>query len=55
VLEHWHYDTFRARWANAWQGTSMATFILGARGTPDRLEISGATLRRAERSAADSR
>jgi CubicO group peptidase (beta-lactamase class C family) len=46
VLEHWHYDTFRARWANAWQGTSMATFIVGARGTPDRLEIGSATFRR---------
>ena len=55
VLEHWHYDTFRARWANAWQGTSMATFIIGARGIPDRLELSGATLRRAERSPADTR
>jgi CubicO group peptidase (beta-lactamase class C family) len=57
VLEHWHYDTFRARWANAWQGMSMVTFVLGARGTPDRLEIGGATLRRSERSpgAADTR
>jgi CubicO group peptidase (beta-lactamase class C family) len=46
VLEHWHYDTFRVRWANAWQGTSMATFLIGARGMPDRLEMGGATLRR---------
>jgi CubicO group peptidase (beta-lactamase class C family) len=46
TLEHWHYDTFRARWTNAWQGTSMATFVLGARGTPDRLEMAGATFRR---------
>jgi hypothetical protein len=51
VLEHWHYDTFRARWANAWQGTSMATFIIGARGAPDRLELGGATFRRSERSS----
>jgi CubicO group peptidase (beta-lactamase class C family) len=55
ALEHWHYDTFRARWSNAWQGTSMATFIIGARGTPDRLELGGATLRKVERDAADSR
>jgi CubicO group peptidase (beta-lactamase class C family) len=48
VLEHWHYDTFRARWANAWQGTSMVTFALGARGTPERLELGGATYRRNE-------
>jgi CubicO group peptidase (beta-lactamase class C family) len=51
TLEHWHYDTFRARWANAWQGTSMATFVLGARGTPDRLELEGATFRRTDRAA----
>ena len=50
ALEHWHYDTFRARWANAWQGTSMATFIIGPRGMPDRLEIGGTTLRRVEAS-----
>jgi CubicO group peptidase (beta-lactamase class C family) len=49
VLEHWHYDTFRARWANAWQGTSPATFVLGPRGTPDRLEMGGAVFRRSER------
>jgi CubicO group peptidase (beta-lactamase class C family) len=54
VFEHWHYDTFRARWANAWQGTSMATFIIGPRGTPDRLEIAGTTLRRVEASASDA-
>ena len=46
TLEHWHYDTFRVRWANEWQGTSMATFVIGARGTPDRLEMAGATFRR---------
>jgi CubicO group peptidase (beta-lactamase class C family) len=46
TLEHWHYDTFRVRWVNAWQGTSTATFVLGARGTPDRLEMAGATFRR---------
>jgi CubicO group peptidase (beta-lactamase class C family) len=55
ALEHWHYDTFRARWANAWQGTSMATFIIGPRGTPDRLEIAGTTLRRMEGNASDAR
>jgi CubicO group peptidase (beta-lactamase class C family) len=47
TLEHWHYDTFRARWENAWQGTSMLTFVIGPRGTPDRVEMGGATLRRA--------
>ena len=53
TLEHWHYDTFRARWDNAWQGTSMLTFVIGARGTPDRLEMSGATWRRADARAGD--
>jgi CubicO group peptidase (beta-lactamase class C family) len=52
TLEHWHYDTFRARWANAWQGTSMVTFVLGARGTPDRLEMEGTSFRRSEPSSA---
>jgi outer membrane biosynthesis protein TonB len=55
VLEHWHYDTFRARWQNAWQGTSMLTFIVGPRGTPDRVEMSGATLRRVEPSVPGDR
>jgi CubicO group peptidase (beta-lactamase class C family) len=55
VLEHWHYDTFRARWANAWQGTSMATFVIGPRGVADRLEIAGTTLRRTEGSTSDAR
>jgi CubicO group peptidase (beta-lactamase class C family) len=48
TLEHWHYDTFRAHWNNAWHGTTMLTFVIGPRGTADRLEMSGATLRRAE-------
>jgi CubicO group peptidase (beta-lactamase class C family) len=55
TLEHWHYDTFRARWAAAWQGTSMATFIIGPRGTTDRLEIAGMTLRRVEGRASGDR
>ena len=53
TLEHWHYDTFRVRWENAWQGSSMLTFVIGPRGTPDRLEMSGATWRRAEARAGD--
>ncbi len=53
TLEHWHYDTFRARWGNAWQGTSMLTFVIGPRGTADRIEMSGATLRRADTRGGD--
>jgi CubicO group peptidase (beta-lactamase class C family) len=55
VLEHWHYDTFRARWANAWQGMSMATFVIGSRGVADRLEIAGTTLRRTEGGTSEAR
>jgi CubicO group peptidase (beta-lactamase class C family) len=55
VLDHWHYDTFRARWGNAWQGTSMATFVIGPRGTADRLEIAGTTLRRVEANVSGAR
>jgi len=31
-LEHWHYDTFRARWAARWRGTTLVTFQIDARG-----------------------
>ena len=30
VLEHWHYDTFRAVWANRLLGKSMVTFVIDA-------------------------
>jgi hypothetical protein len=28
ALEHWHYDTFRAVWANRLLGKSMVTFVI---------------------------
>lgn len=40
-LEHWHYDTFRARWADPTAGTSLVTFLLDASGQPARLEVEG--------------
>ena len=46
TLEHWHYDAFRVRWDDAWRGTGMVTFTIGAAGEPDRMEMGGATLRR---------
>ena len=40
-LEHWHYDTFRARWDRAWQGHELVVFQLDAGGEPSRLLASG--------------
>ena len=42
ALEHWNYDTFRARWEAAWRGTALVTFVLDASGQPARLEAMGA-------------
>lgn len=46
VLDHWNYDTFRARWNAAWRGTALVTFILDAAGQPARLEAMGASFKR---------
>jgi CubicO group peptidase (beta-lactamase class C family) len=45
-LEHWHYDTFRAKWEAAWRGTALLTFVLDARGQVSRLETMGARFAR---------
>jgi CubicO group peptidase (beta-lactamase class C family) len=42
-LEHWHHDTFRARWRSAGFGTALVTFALDARGQPRSLELEGFT------------
>jgi CubicO group peptidase (beta-lactamase class C family) len=39
ALEHWHYDTFRARWNAKWRGTALATFAIDASGQPAWLEV----------------
>lgn len=43
TLEHWHYDTFRARWEDvAWRtaaGSGWITFRLDRSGTPAELEL----------------
>jgi hypothetical protein len=49
TLEHWQYDTFRVRWDNRWQGTSLVTFVLGTDGTPARIEMDRRTFGRADR------
>jgi hypothetical protein len=46
TLEHWQYDTFRARWDQPWRGSQSLTFVIGADGLPARLEMGGATYRR---------
>lgn len=38
-LEHWHFDTFRARWAARSLGTSFVTFRLNAQGKVDDLQM----------------
>jgi len=45
-LEHWHFDTFRARWSAAWRGTAQASFVLDGNGFPSELRLMGATFRR---------
>ncbi len=42
TLEHWHYNTFRAKWAAEWRNPAMVTFHLGVSGRPETLELNGA-------------
>ncbi|HMC55494.1 MAG TPA: serine hydrolase [Gemmatimonadaceae bacterium] len=51
TLEHWQYDTFRARWDNRWQGTALVTFTIGADGRPSMVDVDGTTFRRVNESA----
>lgn len=39
VLEHWHFDTFRVTWGNAYLGRSLVTFDLDAEGRPSGLSF----------------
>ena len=41
TLDHWNYDTFKARWDAAWRGTALVTFHLDASGQPSILEMMG--------------
>jgi CubicO group peptidase (beta-lactamase class C family) len=47
TLEHWHYDTFQARWDDWWRGTTQVSFVIGPSGSAERLEFGGQVLRRA--------
>jgi CubicO group peptidase (beta-lactamase class C family) len=40
-LEHWHYDTFRARWRDPELGRTFATFALGRDGAVREVELEG--------------
>ena len=44
-LEHYHYDRFRARYDDRWQGTDIVAFSIGA-GAPSGLEFAGFRFRR---------
>lgn len=39
-LEHWHYDTFRARWKDRFLGSALVSFALNAQGRIEELRIS---------------
>ncbi|MEJ2205991.1 MAG: serine hydrolase [Gemmatimonadota bacterium] len=41
TLEHWHFDTFRARWRERGLGTAMVTFQLGADGQVAEVRVGG--------------
>lgn len=40
-LEHWHFDTFRARWRDTQQGRSWVEFRLGREGKVAEVEVEG--------------
>ena len=46
ALEHWNYDTFRAKWDARWRGTALVTFVLDTNGQPATLQALGARFRR---------
>ncbi|HEX2211806.1 MAG TPA: DUF3471 domain-containing protein, partial [Longimicrobium sp.] len=45
-LEHWHYDVFRARWADASLGTSFLVFTIDPEGRAGWVRIDGRQLNR---------
>lgn len=40
-LEHWHFDTFRARWSDPTSGTTMLTFNLGGDAKVRNIDVEG--------------
>jgi CubicO group peptidase (beta-lactamase class C family) len=47
-LEHWHYDTFKARWEARWRGTMLVTFQLDASGKVAAARTDAGTFSRAK-------
>jgi hypothetical protein len=39
TLEHWHYNTFRARWNAAWRAPELVNFVLDDDGQPSVVEL----------------
>jgi hypothetical protein len=46
TLEHWHYNTFRARWNAAWRAPELVNFVLDDDGQPSVVELLGARFMR---------
>jgi len=40
-LEHWHYNTFRAKWTADWHAPALVTFVLDDAGRPAGVELMG--------------
>ncbi len=40
-LEHWHYNTFRAKWTAEWHAPALVTFALDAEGKPTDVDLMG--------------
>jgi hypothetical protein len=49
MLEHWHYNTFRATWKAGWRAPELVTFVVDEDGAPGALEMMGARSARARR------
>jgi CubicO group peptidase (beta-lactamase class C family) len=54
VMEHWHYDVFRVRWANPIMGEDFFTFTISAEGVAQWLRFGARTLNRTAEPAAAS-
>jgi hypothetical protein len=46
ALDHWHFDTFRVTWENAWQEPDLVTFDLSAEGKVAAIHYGGRRLAR---------
>lgn len=45
-LQHWHLDTFEARWSKPWVDPDLVTFLIGPNATVDALQLGGRRLGR---------